>query len=821
MKFLFVIIFATVLIQPAFAGTDSSVQKYVPTKYFDLIHTDLKLQPIWENHQLKGEAVLSLVPHFYSQSKITLDAKSFNLSKVACIQGKKILPLNYDYDRRKLTIQLGKTYHRKDTLRLVIHYIANPDSVVTFAGKAISDEKGMYFINTNQEKKGVDMHLWTQGETEANSAWFPTLDHPSQKHSQRIAVTCDKNLVSLANGKMTSTKQNPDGTKTDVWEQKLPHSVYLSVLVIGNFKIVKDKWRNKEVSYYMEPKYESMARPIFGRTPEMIAFFSKKLGVDFPWDKYSQVIVHDFVSGAMENTSAVTFNTMFQKDMRELVDDNDDETIAHELFHHWFGDLCTCKDWAHLTLNESFANYSEYLWHEYKYGMDEAQAYWYRDLGGYMASSSRKRESLIRYDYGKPDDMFDVITYQKGGKILHMLRKYIGDEAFFAGLKLYLTRFAYKTAEYHDLRAVMEEITGEDLRWFFDQWYLKGGHPTLTTSYLVKNDTITLHLVQKHNFDTGFIYRLPLDVKILSDSGISSSRILFNKRKDSFQFIAKGFQGIIPDGENALVGYKAETKTIDEWIFILKNSDQYLDQATAMRKLGQKKSKEEVRDAVYESLSSDKPRIRGLAIDLIDEEWLSKSPKWNKKLIEIAENDKRGANRADAIEKLGANKSLEDYKELFIKAMEDSSYLVEENAFRIYAKIDSAGALERAKKMIFSNSYNILGASFSIISKTKDTTLLPLFSQAIDHASGYKLLAIYSHLGRFVTTMSDEVYLPRVESFKKLASSSKETEKFSGKYALNALNTELKKLDDETSKKRQKEVDDFLTDLNKKDKDED
>ena len=821
MKFLFVIIFAAVLIQPAIAGTDSSVQKYVPTKYFDLIHTDLKLQPIWENHQLKGEAVLSLVPHFYSQSKITLDAKSFNLSKVACIQGKQILPLNYDYDRRKLTIQLGKTYHRKDTLRLVIHYIANPDSVVTFAGKAISDEKGMYFINTNQEKKGVDMHLWTQGETEANSAWFPTLDHPSQKHSQRIAVTYDKNLVSLANGKMTSTKQNPDGTKTDVWEQKLPHSVYLSVLVIGNFKIVKDKWRNKEVSYYMEPKYESMARPIFGRTPEMIAFFSKKLGVDFPWDKYSQVIVHDFVSGAMENTSAVTFNTMFQKDMRELVDDNDDETIAHELFHHWFGDLCTCKDWAHLTLNESFANYSEYLWHEYKYGMDEAQAYWYRDLGGYMASSSRKRESLIRYDYGKPDDMFDVITYQKGGKILHMLRKYIGDEAFFAGLKLYLTRFAYKTAEYHDLRTVMEEITGEDLRWFFDQWYLKGGHPTLTTSYLVKNDTITLHLVQKHNFDTGFIYRLPLDVKILSDSGISSSRILFNKRKDSFQFIAKGFQGIIPDGENALVGYKAETKTIDEWIFILKNSDQYLDQAAAMRKLGQKKSKEEVRDAVYESLSSDKPRIRGLAIDLIDEEWLSKSPKWNKKLIEIAENDKRGANRADAIEKLGANISLEDYKELFIKAMEDSSYLVEENAFRIYAKIDSSGALERAKKMIFSNSYNILSASFSIISKTKDTTLLPLFSQAIDHASGYKLLAIYSHLGRFITTMSDEVYLPRVESFKKLASSSKETEKFSGKYALNALNTELKKLDDETSKKRQKEVDDFLTDLNKKDKDED
>ena len=362
-----------------------------------------------------------------------------------------------------------------------------------------------------------------------------TLDHPSEKHTQSLKVTYDSKYVSLANGKLKSSRDNKNGTKTDHWVQTIPHSVYLTVLVIGDYTIVKDEWRGKEVSYYMEPRYKSLARPIFGRTPEMMEYFSKLLGVEFPWDKYSQVIVHDFTAGAMENTSAVTFNTMFQKDERELLDDNDDETVAHELFHHWFGNIVTCKTWTHLTLNESFANYSEYLWTEYKYGKEAAEYHWTRDLSPYFSYSSAKKEPLIRYFYKKPDDMFDVISYNKGGKILHMLRNYLGDEAFFKSLNLYLTKFRFKTAEYSNLRQCFEEVSGEDLYWFFNQWYDNGGHPILTSSYLKSADSGVLIVSQRHNFDSSLVYKIPMDLNIYTGDVIKRQRVILNKKSDTFK----------------------------------------------------------------------------------------------------------------------------------------------------------------------------------------------------------------------------------------------------------------------------------------------
>lgn len=793
------------------ASPDSvkNAQRYIPTKHFDLIHTDLKLKPLWKTHQLQGVATLTLKPYFYPQTQLSLDAKSFDIHEIFILKnGQKITP-EYNYTKRKLNITLDRTYTKKDTLKLYISYTANPDSVVTFSGKAITDEKGLYFINTDGLNQDTDMHLWTQGETEANSAWFPTIDFPAEKHTQKIAITYEKNMVSLSNGKMTSSKVNQDGTKTDIWEQKLPHSIYLSVLVVGNFKIVKDKWKDKEVSYYMEPKYENMARPIFGRTPEMIEFFSKKLGYDFPWDKYSQVIVHDFVSGAMENTSAVTFNTMFQKDARELVDGNDDETIAHELFHHWFGDLVTCEDWAHLTLNESFANYSEYLWQEYKYGMDAAQMYWHSDLGAYMGSASRKKESLVRYDYSKPDDMFDLISYQKGGKILHMLRKYIGDEAFFAGLNLYLKRHAFKTAEYHDLKSAMEEITGEDLRWFFDQWYLQGGHPIVTSSYKKNGDSIEIYLTQKHSFDSNYIYRLPFDMYFYSKNGLETKRIVLDKKRDTIRTKIMGFQTFILDGTNSLVGVKNESKNMEDWITILNSSDQYLDQYTALKKLNNKRNKEEVRDVLYEKLSGNKDKITAQIISMIDDEWLEKSPKWSKKLVEIASQNKRGATRAAAIEKLKVSKTKSDFKDLIVQKLNDSSYLVEEEALKFYAELDSAGALDRAKNSIHVNSFGLLSTAFELIGKTEDPSMISYFEEGIKKAQGFKKLGIYTMLGKFITNMPAEIYDNKVAEFKQLAEKKDEISKYSGRYAINALKSNLNKKDDEISKKRLADIEAF------------
>jgi aminopeptidase N len=802
----------------SFSSASAQIQTQ-PTKLFDLLHTELNIRPNWENHTMAGQATLTLLPYFHPQDLLILDAKSMEISEINLIKKTGNVKLNFSTTSTQLTINLDKKYTKKDTLKISIHYVANPDSVKDEGGKAISSEKGLYFINTDGKKKNVPTHLWTQGETQANSCWFPTIDHPSEKHTQAIKVTYEDKYVSLSNGKLVSTKKNADGTKTDYWVQKLPHAVYLSVLVIGDFKIVKDKWRDKEVSYYMEPKYEAMAKPIFGRTPEMIEFFSKKLGVDFPWDKYSQVIVHEYVSGAMENTGAVTFNTMFQKDARELVDDNDDETVAHELFHHWFGDLVTCESWTHLTLNESFANYSEYLWYEHKYGKDEAENHWNRDMAPYFSSAARKQEPLVRFDYKKPDDMFDVISYNKGGKILHMLRKYLGDDVFFKSLNLYLTKHAYKTAEYTDLKKCFEEISGEDLEWYFSQWYLKGGHPALTSSYKKAKDSTVLIISQKHSFDSSFIYKLPLLVDIYTGDIIKKKNIVLAKAVDTFIIYEKDIKCISIDGNNALVGTKTETRELDDWLYILKNSESYADHSTAIKKLKNHKSKDKVKDALFECLNSEKPRTINAAIRMMDEKWLGQSPKWNQKLIEIATTNKKGITRSVALDMLGKNDSLKQFEALVLDKLKDSSYLVEDEALKIYAKIDSAKALEYAKKNVKANSFGLLNTVFNIIGKDKAIENLPLYELGIESADGFKKIAVYSSYGRYLATCTKNIVDEKLIQFEKMITGDDEVESYCAKSALGSMKGEFAKKDDPDSKLRVHEIEAILVKAKANDED--
>jgi len=220
---------------------------------------------------------------------------------------------------------------------------------------------------------GKPTQLWTQGETEGSSVWFPTIDTPSERMSQEIFITTRKDFQTLSNGQLVYSNFNDDDTRTDYWKQDLEHPPYLTMMAVGDFKIGRDEWQDSKgrivpVDYYVEPDYANYVFQIFGDTPEMMTFYSELLNYDYPWDKYAQIIVRDYVSGAMENTTATIYGEYVNQTSRELIDDNNETTIAHELFHHWFGDLVTCESWSHLPLNESFATYGEYLWLEHKYG---------------------------------------------------------------------------------------------------------------------------------------------------------------------------------------------------------------------------------------------------------------------------------------------------------------------------------------------------------------------------------------------------------------------------------------------------------------------
>ncbi len=484
------------------------------TKSFDLIHTKLSLTPDWSKKQLIGNANLTLKPWFYDSDRLELDAKSFEIIEIV-LNNK---PLAFDYNGLKINIVLDKMYTNTDTLNLQIRYIAKPEELKNIPNYQLP-YKGLYFINANNEDPSKPRQMWTQGETSYNSCWFPTIDTPNQKHTQEISITVENSLNTLSNGVLTNTTINDNGTRTDTWLQNQKHSVYLSMVAIGTFKKVIDpNFKDFEVSYYVEPAFEQYALPIFGRTPEMIRFFENLLGVKYPWKKYAQIAVRDYISGAMENTTATVHGSSVQKNPHQLIDETDDNTIAHELFHHWFGDLVTCESWANLPLNESFANYSEYLWEEYKYGNEIALINQIHAREQYFAESQEKNVNLIRYQYASEEDMFDSHSYAKGGRILHMLRKQVGDKAFFAALKDYLFHNQFENTELSDLRKSFEKITGEDLNWFFNQWFLQPGHPRLDISTSVKKDKIVISINQKIDSVNSQVYKIPLSLEYLNQN---------------------------------------------------------------------------------------------------------------------------------------------------------------------------------------------------------------------------------------------------------------------------------------------------------------
>jgi aminopeptidase N len=431
-------------------------------KINDIIHTRLEAKFDYTKSYLYGKVWITLKPHFYPTDSLTLDAKGMEIKQVALVKNGKNSPVKFTYVADSfLNISLDKAYRSNESYTVYIDYTAKPNEFGAKGSAAITDAKGLYFINPLGLEKNKPTQIWTQGETEGTSVWVPTIDKPNQKTTQEFYLTVPAKYTTLSNGKLMSQKINSDGTRTDYWKMDLPHAPYLFFIGVGDYAIIKDQYKGKEVSYYVEKEYAPVARKIFGHTPEMMAYFSKILGVEYPWVKYSQMTARDYVSGAMENTTATLHQESAQQDARQLADENKwENTIAHELFHQWFGDLVTTESWSNLTVNESFANYSEYLWNEYKYGKDAADEHNYSEMEGYLTSKSENKK-LVRFYYKDKEDMFDAVSYNKGGNILNMLRKYVGDSAFFKSLNLYLNTNKFKSAEAQQLRLTFEEITGK------------------------------------------------------------------------------------------------------------------------------------------------------------------------------------------------------------------------------------------------------------------------------------------------------------------------------------------------------------------------
>jgi aminopeptidase N len=685
------------------------------TKINDLVHTKLEVKFDYDRAYLYGKAWITLHPHFYPTDSLQLDAKGMNINKVAIVKNGKTTDLPYNYDSSFLNIKLSRTYQNNENYTIYVDYVSKPNELKSKGSAAISDAKGLYFINPKGEEKDKPTQIWTQGETESNSAWFPTIDKPNQKSTEEIYMTVPDKYVTLSNGKLVSQKKNSNGTRTDYWKMDLPHAPYLFFMGVGKYSIIKDSYKGKEVNYYVEKEYAPVARKIFGHTPEMIAFYSKVTGVDFPWVKYDQIVGRDYVSGAMENTTSTLHQESAYQDARELVDGNTwEDVIAHELFHQWFGDLVTCESWSNITTNESFADFSETLWNEYKYGKDAGDEVNYKGVEAYLSNPDNYKKNLVRFYYADKEDVFDQVSYPKGGRILNMLRTYLGDSAFFKSLHLYLTTNQFKSAEAQNLRLAFEEVSGQDLNWYFNQWYYGSGHPKLEINYGYDAENRLAKIYVKQTQE-GNLFKLPVAVDIYIGNEKKRYKVWVENATDTFTFSVSSRPDLINfDGDKILLCEKKENKTLDNYIEQYKYAGLYLDRREAIDFAAKNQDNPKAVELLQTALKDRYYQLRSYALGKIDLKKDSIKAVMEPVIRNMAINDLKSTVRAKALDILG-NYRKPEYKPLFEKSLKDSSYSVAGSALEALAKVDTTAAFTAAQQLSRQSAKGRLSTALSAI----------------------------------------------------------------------------------------------------------
>lgn len=695
------------------------VYRATHTKATELKHTKLKVNFDYQKEQMNGEEWLTASPFFYPSGELTLDAKGMLIHEVALDMNGKKSPLKYDYKDDVLKITLDKTYTKNQDYTVYIKYTARPNEVKQEGSAAINDAKGLYFINAQGKDSDMPTQIWTQGETESSSAWFPTIDKPNQKTTQEIYMTVPDKYVTLSNGILKESQKESNGLRTDHWVMDKRHSTYLFFMGVGEYAIVKDKWRNIPVDYYIEKEYEPYAKQIYGNTPEMIEFFSKKLGYDYPWAKYAQISGRDYVSGAMENTTATLHGSDILQKPGQLIDENTwEDTIAHELFHHWFGDLVTAESWSNLTVNESFANYSEYLWNEYKYGKDQADYHQMKDVNMYIHNPGDFKKDLVRFNYDSREDVFDLVTYQKGGGILHMLRNYLGDDAFFAGMQDYLKTNEYQNAEAHQLRLSFEKVSGKDLNWFFNQWYFGSGNPKINYSYTFEPVKKQIAVIVEQTQEQPF--QFPLAIDVYENGKPKRYNVWVNATaKNTFNFdVSKNADLVNINADGILLADIKDAKTPEQYLMQFTGSKEFKSRYNALNGIKDQVGKNPAATKLLAAAIKDpffRTRIKALQLmDLSNPEQLKAL---GADVEKLAANDPKTLVQAAAISALAKTKDKK-YMPVFEKGVSAVSNAVKGSS------VGAIIAVDPAKAKAFADKVDLEGASESLVEQ-----MLPIIVQ--------------------------------------------------------------------------------------------
>jgi aminopeptidase N len=537
-------------------------------------------------------------------SGISLDAVDFEVQKVTLAgnkDGEKSLP--FSHDGKKLDIELNPPW------------AAGQTEVIRIAYRIRDPKAGLYFFGPTDVEPEVPLTVWSQGESITNRYWIPCLDQPNQRQTTELVVTVPEGFDVLSNGSLVNTTPNTaDKTVTFHWKQDKPHASYLVTLVVGQFDIVKDEWDKVPVLYYVPKGHKEDIQRTFGRTPEMLKFFSERFGIHYPWDKYAQVVVEQFTAGGMENTSATTLTEYALHDQRSMLDGTPDGLISHELGHQWWGDLLTCRDWSHLWLNEGFASYCEALWAEHAEGADEyAYEMWHKSRG---AIEGGKDRPVVDRRYPFPDAMFDSRAYPKGAFILHMLRHRLGEDVFWKAIQKYGMDHRLQSVETVDFRKTLEEVSGRDLERFFYDWTERAGSPALevNTDYLpeTKQARVTVKQTQAgeaFHFPLKIVFTYPDGTKGTSFNPGSKTQVFepeITDKEHTFYVSLPDRPTLVEvDPEQAILAVIKENKSHELWLAQLTAAGSVTARIRAVQHFGQSKAPAD-REALAKALTTEK-----------------------------------------------------------------------------------------------------------------------------------------------------------------------------------------------------------------------
>ena len=549
--------------------------KYAPDRNVDIEHIIIDVTPDFNNSSIEGLTTIKFKPIAKALAELKLNASDLLVSSVT--SSVKLAGYNVTKDDITVTFESGIESGCEATV--TIKYQAQP-------------KEGLYFRTPKQGYAAGDIHMFSQGESHSHRFWFPSYDYPNERSTSEVICHVPADYTVLSNGRLVSEQLDADsGLKAVRWLQEKPHVNYLIALVAGKFEKIEGRHRDIPLAFYTTPSNIQYAQSSFADTAEIMDYFEKEIGIDYPWDKYYQVCTKDFVAGGMENTSLtiLTDRTLFSDEFENIR--SSEMLVSHEMAHQWFGDYVTCKDWSHLWLNEGFATYYEQLYDGFKNGRDQMLFSLYQQAKSITRRTDESRPIVLKA-YEDSGEQFDYRNYAKGGWVLHMLRCQLGEDLYRKCIKTYLERYGLSSVVTEDFISVIEELSGRSYDRFFDQWVRLGRFPELEISYnwSAKDALAKVSVRQAQEpLNDIYIYYFPAKIRFIVDGNNIDKEVTVDSKEHDFYFPLPGKPDIVRfDPDLTLLAKISFDKSRDMLYAQLEDTNDVIGRVLAIEQLSKK-----------------------------------------------------------------------------------------------------------------------------------------------------------------------------------------------------------------------------------------